>query len=43
MNIKNKTYQNIMKTFKKDITLNLLDTVEKSSDITQLKISAKAS
>ena len=41
MNIKNKTYQNIMKTFKKDITLNLLDTVEKSSDITQIKISAK--
>ena len=37
MNIKNKKYQSIKNTFSKDITLNLLDTVEKGSDTTQLK------
>ena len=41
MNIKNKKYQSIKNTFSKDITLNLLDTVEKGSDTTQLKISSK--
>ena len=41
MNIKNKKYQNIKNTFSKDVTLNLLDTVEKKSDTTQLKISSK--
>ena len=41
MNIKNKKYQNIKNTFNKDVTLNLLDTVEKKSDTTQLKISSK--
>ena len=41
MNIKNKKYQSIKNTFSKDVTLNLLDTVEKGSDTTQLKISSK--
>ena len=40
MNTKKK-YQNIKNTFEKDITLNLLETVEKGSNTTQLKISTK--
>jgi len=41
MNIKSKKYQNVKNDFEKDITLNLLDVVEKENDTTQLKISSK--
>ena len=41
MNIRSKKYQNVKNNFQKDITLNLLDVVEKENETTQLKISSE--